>query len=96
MQISDVLKTTRVNGSIFTHVSMFNPKGKYQMDRNTIDKFWDIYSDNFNSKPNFLYGLAEKPQHYLPILVDVDIKIVMEEQKGRSSRRGVAPVQVLI
>ena len=84
MQISDVLKTTRVNGSIFTHVSMFNPKGKYQMDRNTIDKFWDIYSDNFNSKKTFMYGLAEKPQHYLPILVDVDIKINENDFRGET------------
>ena len=55
--------------SFNTHVSMVEPKGKYQLGRESIEKLWNIYD------PSERLGLAEKPQYYIPVLCDCDIKI---------------------
>ena len=66
-----LLGKNRVDGSIWTHVSMY-PKGKYQFDRKTMESFWRKYLDAIEK--NNTMSVAEKPQQYLPILVDVDLK----------------------
>lgn len=68
-KLSKFLKNYYMDGAFHTHVSMFEPKGKFQFNREQLSKLWDIYDSNMIS------GLAEKNQHYLPILVDFDIKI---------------------
>ena len=68
-KLSKFLKNYYMDGSFHTHVSMFETKGKFQFNREQLSKLWDIYDSNMIS------GLAEKNQHYLPILVDFDIKI---------------------
>lgn len=55
-----------------THVSMVQPRGKFQFNRNDLENFWKEYSVNYSRK---ITGIAEKPQAYTPILVDVDLKI---------------------
>ncbi len=63
-----------------THVSLFGPKGKYCINRQDIDKFLEIYSHVVADSSN-LAGVAEKPQPYIPVLVDVDIKRKLEEDE---------------
>lgn len=65
----------RVTSNYHSHVSMINPMGKYQIDRKNIEEFWTLYIDYVaNGFPGL--GLAEKSGHYLPVLVDVDLKII--------------------
>lgn len=73
--ISNFLLPHRVDG-IHTHVSLITPMGKYQLNKSNLEKLWDIYCDLIynNDSNSVMVGLAEKPQYYLPILVDVDIK----------------------
>ena len=75
--ISNFLNPRKVDG-MHTHVSMISPMGKFQLNKANLEKFWDLYCENiYNSTNNndiFMVGIAEKPQYYLPILVDIDIK----------------------
>jgi hypothetical protein len=71
---TNLLNKNRVDGVVWTHVSLFRPKGKYQLDRRTMETFWKHYLDNINKKPDHIMSLAEKPQQYIPVLVDVDLK----------------------
>ena len=57
------------NPQYYSYVSLIHPKGKYQFDRNILENFWDIYSCD-----NSVKGIAEKPEHVLPILADIDLK----------------------
>jgi P4 family phage/plasmid primase-like protien len=57
-----------------THVSMVNPKGKFQMNIGAYESFWDAYCNYAQSGASGV-GLAEKSQQFLPVLVDVDIKL---------------------
>ena len=75
--IAEFLNPHKVDG-LHTHVSMISPMGKFQLNKTNQEKFWDIYCNNiFNATQEneiFMAGIAEKPQYYLPILVDIDIK----------------------
>ena len=70
-----ILNNCKVDGVFYSHVNMINPKGTYQLNRQSIESFWKEYCDIVKSNIDPTLGLAEKPQHYLPVLVDVDIKI---------------------
>ena len=72
--IEETLRNNYVDGAWHTHVSLVQPKGRFNFNRKGIEKLWDIYCDNIQ-KEDCIVGLAEKPQQYLPILVDVDLKI---------------------
>jgi len=74
---TNLLNKNRVDGVVWTHVSLFCPKGKYQMDRRSMELFWKHYLDNVSKQSDGsenIMSLAEKPQQYIPILVDVDLK----------------------
>jgi P4 family phage/plasmid primase-like protien len=58
-----------------THVSMAGLKGKFQFNRQGQEELWTAYSNAIIANPNATFGIAEKPQHYLPVLGDIDIKI---------------------
>ena len=73
--LNKILDNCKVDGVFFSHVSMINPKGTFQLNRQSIETFWKEYCDIIKCNKNPNVGIAEKPQHYLPILVDVDIKI---------------------
>lgn len=62
-----------------THVSMVQPRGKFQFDRNISDEFWDTYCDSMLSETIPIVGIAEKPHNYTPVLVDIDLKIKEED-----------------
>ena len=65
------------NGLFNTHVSMGKKHGKYQLNRQSLEKLWSLYckrlASDVKTKPMYL---AEKPDRSsIPVLVDVDIKI---------------------
>jgi hypothetical protein len=89
--IKQLLNTNRVEGSHHTHVSLIQPRGKFNFNRETLEQFWKAYCDALythervstdnNARfgaPN-VFGIAEKPQHYLPIIVDVDLCVKKDQ-----------------
>lgn len=75
MSLSEILKSCRVYGDYYTHVSMLDGNtGTYQINRNIMENFYTNYTNCKEIK-----GLLEKPQVHLPILVDFDLK--MEEKE---------------
>ena len=90
--VSKILENTRVNGDYHTHVSMVQPLGKFQISKNNIDNFWEKYcTDIFeynkrngveeDDEKSSIYGIAERVQTYIPVLVDVDIKLKFTEER---------------
>lgn len=75
---SKLLQKNRVDGVVWTHVSMITPKGKYQLDRKTMETFWKYYKE-YIADDSRKIAMAEKPQQYLPVLVDVDLKQCIED-----------------
>lgn len=73
--IEQILRRHYVDGFFHTHVSMVQPKGKYQFDRQGLEEFWTEYIRVINDEDDPIIGVAEKAQHYLPVLADIDIKI---------------------
>lgn len=69
------MKENEVDGVFHTHVSLIRPKGKFQFGRDAMEKFWNAYCDMIEHCDDPVVGLAEKPREYLPVLVDVDLRI---------------------
>jgi P4 family phage/plasmid primase-like protien len=81
-EIISYLHSTRSDGvSYYSHVSMINPKGSFYFEKNSIENFWNLYCEAiYKDKKNKInLGIAEKPQTYIPILVDIDLKLPEEE-----------------
>ena len=81
-KFKQLFKKYYVEGLFHTHVSLINPKGKYYFDRQGLEEFWSLYSKliRYKKKHKINLGIAEKSQHYLPVLADVDIKIQDSEE----------------
>jgi len=83
--VIEFLENNRVTGDYHTHVSMVHPKGKFQISKHISESFWHNYcSSVFNeekTEKETEFGIAEKPQSYLPVLVDLDIKVPFTEDK---------------
>lgn len=64
-----------------SHVSLFGPKGKYMISPHgpEANTFWNLYNYLYTVEP---LGFAETQHHqtYIPILVDVDIKVDHEKE----------------
>lgn len=75
LSIQQILREHKVKGVFHTHVSMGQTKGKYQFNRQDLEEFWKVYMTTIHKSPATCSGIAEKPQHYLPVLADVDIKV---------------------
>jgi P4 family phage/plasmid primase-like protien len=73
--VEQILRKHYVDGVFHTHVSMVQPKGKFQFNRQGLENFWDVYCEYLLTNKEAILGVAEKPQHYLPVLADIDIKI---------------------
>ncbi len=73
--IEKILRQHYVDGMFHTHVSMVQPKGKFQFNRQGLEQFWDVYCKRISDDNGAIVGIAEKPHHYVPILSDVDLKI---------------------
>ncbi len=59
----------------FNMVSLIDPKGRYYISRDVRDLFMDEYCRYISKEEAPQVGLAEKPETYIPVLVDVDIKV---------------------
>lgn len=77
--ISKILNAHRADGVIHTHVSMIQPKGKFLFSRQNLEDFWELYNNSVIEEEDVILGVAEKPQDYLPVLVDIDIKVKVDD-----------------
>lgn len=78
--VRSILENTRVFGDYHTHVSMIQPLGTFQISRDNMEIFWENYcTERIEHDEKFCYGIAEKVQTYIPILVDIDIKLKYTE-----------------
>jgi len=57
-----------------SHTSL-QPKGKYQIGRESMEEFWKRYQDALINNENVILTITEKSDDYLPVLGDFDIKI---------------------
>jgi P4 family phage/plasmid primase-like protien len=74
-ELYSLMKENYVFDLFFTHVSLIQPKGKYSLSsRLVMDKFWTLYCKIILQEPETMLGLAEIPQNYMALLVDVDLK----------------------
>lgn len=62
-------------GTFYTHGSMIQPMGKFQVTRSHIESFWNTYCEELAANPDIILGVAEKPQNNVPVIGDIDIKI---------------------
>ena len=72
--LGKLLREHYTDGVYATHVSLLHPKGKFQLSRHKMEDFWNLYCKNLDEDDPKI-GIAEMPLHELPILVDVDLKI---------------------
>lgn len=74
-------KNVRVNGNgkRYSHVSL-NPPSKYLIEESNIDQFWTLYCAECHDKK---FTIGEKPQMYMPIICDVDIKMEIQSQNDK-------------
>ena len=77
--IKQILSDNRADGVIQTHVSMIEPKGSFHFQHNIFPTFWENYCDAIYSDENYIFGIAEKSQSCIPVMVDADIKIKKDE-----------------
>ena len=75
ISIQQILRQNKVKGVFHTHVSMGQTNGSYAFNRQDLEQFWKVYMKNIHSESGQNIGIAEKPQHYLPVLGDIDIKV---------------------
>ena len=62
-----------------THVSMIQPRGKLLYNRNDLNDLYKLVRGNKDP-----FGIAEKTQNYMPIIVDIDLK---EPPRGENGDR---------
>ena len=73
--VEQILRENYVDGVFHTHVSMLQPRGKFQFNREKLESFWEVYCAKILEDEDAIVGVAEKPQHYMPVLADVDLKV---------------------
>lgn len=78
-QVENILKKNYTDGVFHTHVSLIQPKGKFLFNREGFENFWKLYCELIKKNKEAVVGIAEKPQSYLPVLADIDIKILETE-----------------
>ena len=72
-----IINGCRTQGEFHTHTSMIKPFGKLNLSRDNVDTLFNLIST-----PKIIFGITEKPQEYLPVIVDVDIKIKSTDSKS--------------
>ena len=77
--VEQMLRDHYVNSVLYTHVSLVQPRGKFLFSRQDLEDFWEVYCDKIKDG-NGVMGMAEKSQHYLPVLADIDLKIKDSEE----------------
>ena len=87
MMIKKILENSITREQFHTHVSMGTFKSKYNFSRENIEEFFN----NYNPEENHIC-LAEKPQQYTPILVDIDIKRKINEIQSERNERHITEI----
>ena len=87
MSINDILKQTRTKQTEHTHLSMGSFKSKYNFSSKNLDDFFNLYDPEKD-----ILCLAEKPQHYSPVLVDIDIK---QEENSKLQRNDKHVLEII-
>ena len=92
--IYSILSKRRTRDEYHTHVTL-NPKGKYQFNRNSLEQFFKSYCETVSneSSKRQLYTIAEKPQQYLPVLVDIDIKKLLKDDEEFDITRNIYNIE---
>lgn len=73
--VEQILHHHYADGVFHTHVSMLQPRGKFLFNREVLETFWEAYCEKIIEEKEPMVGIAEKPQQYLPVLVDIDLKV---------------------
>ena len=80
-----ILKNNYVYDLFYTHVSLVHPRGKYSLScRSTLEDFWSEYCslvEGLKKDEPRSIGIAEVPQKYSPVLVDIDMKFKMDDKQ---------------
>lgn len=63
------------SGSHKSHCSMGQLRGNFFIGRNDLDNFFDSFCNTVYNDESPNVGIAELPQNYTPVLVDIDIKL---------------------
>lgn len=78
MPIYEFLKRFKTDESYHTHSSVGFPFGKYSIQGGDLDEFWNVYVDGIVTNDECVY-LAENPCKEVPILVDVDLQLDVDQ-----------------
>lgn len=81
----------RDNGDGYNFVGQCMPwVGKFRIERKNLEDFWNLYCDTLDrydetqedskSTPVFLSGISERPNEYMPLLVDVDLDTKLDPE----------------
>ena len=93
-----LLKENYVYEKFFTHVSLIQPKGRYSLSRSVLNTFWTLYCKLVHThiEENISLGIAEAPEQYSSVLVDVDLKFRKKEYPTEEKLYNVSFVESLI
>lgn len=76
---------TRGSEGNYTHVSEVSPnKGTFLLNYKNVDVFWEEYHKQIQLSRkvnNYTLGIAEKTHQYMPVIVDIDLKIPIPDLK---------------
>ena len=82
LKVRKILSSNYVNDGHYSHVSLVLPRGKYCLSsRPLLEKFWKNYCTSVLEEKSIAFGIAEVPQLFIPILVDVDLKFSGDDLK---------------
>ena len=71
LDIPNFIITSRTDADYWTHVSLIEPKGRLLFDYEQTDDFFEEYGKIYTKQK---YGIAERPENVIPVLVDIDLK----------------------
>lgn len=84
MSIHDFIKEFSLNNPNFvTHTSLLTPKRRFSFKREHQNNFMKIYCDAIESQDKTL-GITEIPLNKMPIIIDIDLNIAIENLKNRT------------
>lgn len=70
---NSILRKNLTENKYHTHVSMGKLRGKIEFNIQTLEEFYSYYCKDIFSK-KYEFSVAEKSQHYMPVLADIDLK----------------------
>lgn len=79
--ILDILKKNRAKEEHYTHGLMSAPYGKFILDRMTNERIWKLICEGVYDKEKLNLSLQETLIDYMPVIVDIDIKVLADDVK---------------